>query len=112
MSEAYDTDVMEWSQRQATLLRRVAACEKLNETPDWPDIIEEIEDPGANAVRAVRLPLLHAMLHEFEVRAWPTSREISHWKSDVRLHRGQAADDFTPSMRQLIDVTAIYRRAN
>ena len=111
MSEAYDTDVVAWSQRQATLLRRVAAGEKLDETPDWPNIIEEIEDLGANAVRAVRSHLLQAMLHEFKVRAWPTSREVPHWKSEVRHHRGQAADDFTPSMRQLIDVTAIYRRA-
>ena len=111
MSEAYDTDVVEWSQRQASLLRRVAAGEKLNEAPDWPNIIEEIEDLGANATRAVRSHLLQAMLHELKVRAWPISRDVPHWKSEVRLQRGQAADEFTPSMRRLIDVSVMYRRA-
>lgn len=111
MSEAHDTDVVEWSQRQSTLLRRVAAGEKVNETPDWANIIEEIEDLGANAIRAVRSHLLQAMLHELKIRAWPGSRDEPHWRGEVRLRRGQAADDFTPSMRRQIDVASIYHRA-
>ena len=35
MSDLYDTDVFDWSQQQADLLRRHAAGEKLNEQPDW-----------------------------------------------------------------------------
>ena len=111
MNQAHETDVLEWSQRQSALLRRVAAGEKVNETPDWANIIEEIEDLGANAIRAVRSHLLQAMLHELKIRAWPDSRDIPHWRGEVRLQRGQAADDYTPSMRQAIDVGAIYHRA-
>ena len=111
MSEAYETDILEWSHRQAELLRRHAAGEKLNEAPDWANIIEEIEDVGGNVFRAVRSHLVQAMLHELKVRAWPQSRDVPHWRGEVRLQRGDAADDFTPSMRQLIDIAALYHRA-
>lgn len=43
----YDTDVLAWSEKQAALLRRIAAGERLNATaPDWPNITEEIESVG------------------------------------------------------------------
>lgn len=82
MSEAHEADVVAWAQRQSALLRRVAAGEKVNETPDWANIIEEIEDSGANAIRAVRSHLLQAMLHELKIRAWPDSRDVPHWRSE------------------------------
>jgi hypothetical protein len=43
MSDLYDTDVLLWSERQSSLLRRVAAGEPVNEAPDWANIIEEID---------------------------------------------------------------------
>jgi hypothetical protein len=44
MSDLYDADILEWSERQAALLRRVAAGDRSNDNaPDWPNIIEEIE---------------------------------------------------------------------
>jgi Domain of unknown function DUF29 len=44
MSDLYDTDdILLWSERQRDLLKRVAAGEPVNEAPDWPNIIEEIE---------------------------------------------------------------------
>ena len=50
MSE-YDTDIVEWSERQAGLLRKRAAGELFNETElDWANIAEEIEDVGNNKV--------------------------------------------------------------
>ena len=43
----YDLDIYGWSQRQAALLRRLAAGERVNETDlDWPNIAEEIETVG------------------------------------------------------------------
>ena len=37
--DLYDDDVLLWSERQAALLRRIAAGEPVNEQPDWPNII-------------------------------------------------------------------------
>jgi hypothetical protein len=47
MSELYVTDILLWSERQAELLRRHAAGERVNDDAiDWPNIAEEIEDVG------------------------------------------------------------------
>ncbi len=110
-NDLYEADILEWSQHQADLLRRQAAGEKLNEAPDWANIIEEIEDVGGNVLRGVRSHLLQAMLHELKARAWPQSRDVPHWRAEMRGHRGDAADDFTSSMRQHIDLAALYSRA-
>ncbi len=42
----YDMDIVLWSERQGTLLRRLAAGEPMNELPDWQNIAEEIESVG------------------------------------------------------------------
>jgi hypothetical protein len=39
----YDTDVLVWSEHQADLLRRLAKGERLAETIDWENVIEEVE---------------------------------------------------------------------
>jgi hypothetical protein len=55
MSDLYDADILEWSERQADLLRRVAAGEQLHDAaPDWPNIIEEVESVGRDQLHAVR----------------------------------------------------------
>jgi hypothetical protein len=52
MSDLYDTDVLEWSERQADLLRRLAAGERVNSADlDWQHVAEEIEDVGKSELR-------------------------------------------------------------
>lgn len=36
---------------------------------------------------------------------------MAHWRAEARGFRGDAAEAFTPSMRQRMDVDALYRRA-
>jgi hypothetical protein len=107
----YDTDILTWSEHQADLLRRVAAGQPVNESPDWPNIIEEVGDVGLNSLRACRSLLVQALVHMLKAEAWPLSREVPHWTAEARRFRGDAADAFTPSMRQRIDVADLYRRA-
>src|SRR5882757_283600 len=59
----YDTDILLWSQRQAELLRRLAAGEPVNEAPDWPNIVEEIESVGNEQLHAVTSLLRQALIH-------------------------------------------------
>jgi hypothetical protein len=73
----YDTDILTWSERQAALLRRVAAGEAANEEPDWPHIIEEIEAVGQSQVDAVESWLYQAMLHMLKAEAWPLSDAVA-----------------------------------
>jgi hypothetical protein len=111
MSQAYDADVLEWSEHQARLLRRHASGHGGNETPDWENIIEEVESVGRSQLSAVRSLLVQALLHDLKCEAWPASREVPHWRAEARGFRDDAAEAFTPSMRQRIDMADLYRRA-
>lgn len=108
----YDADILVWSERQAELLRRRAAGELVNEAElDWPNIAEEIESVGSEQLHAVRSLLIQALVHMLKAEAWPLSREVPHWQSEARRFRIDAADRYTPSMRQRIELARLYRRA-
>lgn len=112
MSDLYDRDILEWSERQAELLRRHAAGERINDTDlDWSNIIDEVADVGRNTLRACRSQLLQALLHDLKAEAWPLSRDVPHWRSEARVARINAADAYAPSMAQKIDITDLYAKA-
>ena len=111
MSDLYDTDVLRWSEQQSDLLRRLARGERVNDQVDWENVAEEIESVGRSEVKGVRSALFQALLHDLKAEAWPLSRDVDHWRAEAVRARGEAADDFTESMRAKIDVAAIYRRA-
>ena len=79
----YESDILIWSEHQAALLRRVAAGEPVNEAPDWPNIVEEIESVGRSQVDAVELLLFQAVVHMLKAEAWPFSLAPS-WRADAR----------------------------
>lgn len=111
MSNLYDTDILEWSEHQAALLRRVAAGERVNDQVDWENVIEEIDSVGREQLHAVESLLVQALVHMLKAEAWPLSREAPHWRAEAWLFRGDAASRFVPSMRQRIDLGRLYRRA-
>jgi len=108
MADLYETDILLWSERQRDLLRRVAAGEPVNEAPDWPNIIEEIESVGNEQLHAVESLLIQAFAHMLKAEAWPQSREVPHWQAEARGFRRQARRRFAPSMRQKIDLAGLY----
>ena len=112
MDDLYETDVLLWSEEQAAKLRRLAAADRSNtDGPDWPNIIEEIEDVGRSTIRACRSHLVQALLHDLKSEAWPTASYVPHWRAEARAQRDQARDEYTSSMRQRIDLAELYRRA-
>jgi hypothetical protein len=46
-----------------------------------------------------------------KAEAWPLSRDVPRWQAEARGFRADAADRFSPSMRQKIDMAVLYRRA-
>ena len=104
----YDRDPLAWAEQQAILLRRLAAGERVNEAVDWSHIIEEIQDVGRSELRACRSALRVALLHLLKLHAWPRSLSARKWRAEVVAFLDQARDDFSPSMRQLIDVQRLY----
>jgi uncharacterized protein DUF29 len=112
MSDLYDDDILLWSERQADLLRRHAAGERVNDASiDWPNIAEEIEDVGRSERNSVESHLVQAMLHDLKAEAWPLARDVPHWRAEARGHRDDARRRFSPSMAQRIDVAKLYREA-
>ena len=111
MSDLYDADVLEWSEHQAQLLRRHAAGGPVNECPDWANIIEEVEGVGRSQLSAVKSLLVQALVHDLKIEAWPSASYVPHWRADARGFQGDAAEAFTPFMRQRIDIAELYRRA-
>ena len=111
MGDLYDDDILEWSERQARLLRDVAEGRRGNEAPDWANVIEEIESVGRSQLSAVQSLLVQALLHDLKCMAWPLSRDVPHWQAEARGFRDEAAEAYAPSMRQHIDVAELYRRA-
>jgi hypothetical protein len=111
MSE-YETDILVWSERQSALLRRLAAGELVNSAElDWPNIAEEIESVGRAELRACEALMRQALIHRLKIEAWPTSPAVSGWAEEVIRFRQEAADAFSPAMRQRIDLARLYRQA-
>ena len=47
-SDLYEADILEWSEQQSRLLRRLAAGERVNDQVDWGNVVEEIEARAMN----------------------------------------------------------------
>ena len=108
----YDADILVWSEHQAALLRRRAAGELVNDAAlDWANIAEEIEDVGSNRLHTVEALLTQALRHMLKTEAWPLARDEPTWRADAIDFRRQARRRFVPSMRQKIDLAALYADA-
>ena len=85
MSDLYETDILAWSEEQARRLLRVAANDRRNdESPDWANIVEEIESVGRSQLSAVRSLLIQALAHDLKAEAWPLSQGVSGWRAEAR----------------------------
>lgn len=111
MNDLYETDILEWSEHQAALLRRLAAGERVNDQVDWENVVEEIESVGNEQTHAVSSLLMQAMAHRLKAIGWPDARDVANWQADARRFAIDAADRFTPSMQQRLDIARAYRRA-
>jgi hypothetical protein len=111
MGGLYDADIVKWSQQQSELLRRIAAGEPVNEAPDWPNIVDEVESLGRSETRACASLLVQALLHDLKLAAWPNSTAVPGWTEEARRFRWEAREAFAPSMRQRLDVARLYTDA-
>jgi hypothetical protein len=111
MSDAYESDILLWSERQAQLLRCLAAGERVNDPVDWENVIEEVESVGSEQLHAVESLLLQALVHILKAQGWPLARDAENWRADARGLRAQAANRFAPCMRRKLDMARIHRQA-
>lgn len=107
----YERDALAWAEHQAELLRRLAAGERVNESVDWPNLIEEVQDVGLSELRACKSLLRQTLVHLLKLYVWPGSMAAAHWRSEVIGFRADLRDRFAPSMRQRISLDEVYRIA-
>ena len=107
----YEHDALAWAEQQATLLRRLAAGERVNDAVDWLHVIEEVQDVGLSELRACRSLLQQAMVHLLKLHAWPGTHSAAHWREEAGVFLDDAEQRFTPSMRQRIGLDALYAKA-
>ena len=108
----YERDFLVWSERQADLLRRLATGERVNADLDWGNLVEEVEDLGRSELHTVVSLLSRALEHLLKLKAWSASRDAEHWRGEAMTFLSDAADRWTPSMRQGIDLGSLYQRSS
>lgn len=108
--DLYNRDVLAWSEHQADLLRRLGRGERVNGV-DWEQVAEEIEDVGLSELHSVESFLLQILIHLLKIHGWPDSPSVRHWGSEIPVFQAGMRRRFAPSMRQRIDLTAIYADA-
>jgi hypothetical protein len=109
-SDLYDRDILSWSEHQADLLRRLARGERMIDV-DWEHVVDEIENVGLSELNAVRSYLRLMLVHLLKLQGWPDSPVADHWRREVTSFQSDAVQRFAPSMRQRIDIAALYARA-
>jgi hypothetical protein len=62
-------------------------------------------------LHAVESLLLQALPHRLQALAWPASAAVPHWQSKERVLLANAPRRYVPSMRQKLDLDAIYQDA-
>ena len=107
----YDTDILSWSERQASLLRRLAAGERVNEQIDWENVAEEVESVGRSELHRTESLLIQTLRHRLKILAWPDSPHVPHWEEEATIFAMDAGRAFQESMRQRLDLGWIYRKA-
>jgi hypothetical protein len=115
MSDLYDEDFILWTEQQATLLRRRADGDLVNDAElDWRNLAEEIEAVGGNTRRELRNRLTRLLQHLLKWQYQPELRSRS-WRATIRTQRQEIEDLLAdnPSLRGKLPefITAAYPRA-
>jgi Domain of unknown function DUF29 len=112
MSTLYDDDILLWSEQQAAAIRRLGrnAREVPNEL-DIENVAEEIESVGRSELAAVESYLELILVHLIRLLVEPDSTSVRHWRSEIVTFHSNARRRYSPSMRQRIDINALWRVA-
>jgi hypothetical protein len=101
----YDTDTVLWSERQADLLRRLAAGEQVNEQVDWENVAEEIDSVGRSQRIALASHIRLVLEHLMKLAASPAIEPRRGWRETVRRARADIKDvlEDSPSLRRTVE---------
>jgi hypothetical protein len=108
----YDADILLWSEEQAALVRRLGRTQRgLPNEFDVENVAEEIESVGRSELAAVESLIELILLHVIKLSSEPASNAARHWRAEVLGFHGNARRRFAESMRQRVDLAALWRLA-
>jgi len=109
--DLYESDILAWSEQQANALRRLATRRDLPNELDLDNVVEEIETVGRNELRATESPIRLILMHIAKAVSQPEARAVAHWRTECIGWQDDLLRSFSPSMRQRIDMDALWRSA-
>jgi hypothetical protein len=109
--DLYQTDILAWSEQQTGALRELAARRDLPNALDLAHVVEEIEDLGQSELNAVKSFLRLVLGHAIKCWADPDAPSVRHWLAEIGNWQNELADRLTPSMRNRLDLDALWVRA-
>jgi hypothetical protein len=108
----YMTDIVAWSHRQAELLAQLAErTDERSREVDWENVIEEVLSVGRSQVRGVARKIELVLAHLLKAVSDPDAPSRRGWRHEIDTWRNRLRSEFTPSMRPLIDLDALWTRA-
>lgn len=103
-SKLYDEDFVLWTEQQARALRELGGSNSL----DVVHLAEEVEDLGRRDLREVESLIEQILWHALKLIADPDNDAARHWAGELTGFQSQLRRAFTPSMRQKIDLDAVW----
>ena len=112
ISPDHDDDFFAWTQHQAKLLR--AYQKSTGDMPsgiDLDHVAEEIEDLGKAELRGTTNLIRQIFVHVIKAASDPKPQALNHWRAEVTNFSVDLPDYYSRSMRRLIDVQDLWRKA-
>lgn len=111
-SVLYDDDILLWSEEQAELIRKFGRTRRdLPNEFDVENVAEEIESVGRSELATVESYIELVMVHLIKLFVEPDSAVARHWRSEIAGFHSNLRRRYAPSMRQRIDMDALWRSA-
>jgi hypothetical protein len=111
-SSTYDTDILVWSEQQASALRDLALSRRdLPNELDLEHVAEEIECVGRSEFAAVQSLIRQILVHIIKAVSIPDAAPIRHWQAEVVAFHAAIFDHLSPSMIPRLQMNATWRWA-
>lgn len=108
-SALYDDDILLWSEQQAEIVRKLGRTRRdLPNEFDVENVAEEIESVGRSELASVETQIQNILVHLMKLFSEPDSPAARHWRGEIFAFRSDMMRRYAPSMRQRIDVEALW----
>ena len=107
----YETDILEWSEQQAAVLRALATRPDRPHGLDFENVVEEIESVRRSQLRAVESHVRLILEHLVKLASAPDAPAAAHWRGEIANWWTDLRRTISPSMPGKVEMDEIWRLA-